>query len=171
MTDTYSTRSLFVSSGYWMATGGPEDFERFTDEAFSAPEWNGVIRPSAEGGMVAVATQTQWDELHLSVYLYEAPPSLDTDGWDTVVDISILAHPSPEPGDDGHPVAYLAFLDDGSPAEEAPDPIVLPAPGGAPAWWRLRFQARTLDGMPEEHCFQLWPAERQSEAQHKVPKT
>ncbi|WP_331735631.1 hypothetical protein [Streptomyces sp. NBC_00057] len=147
-----STRRFLVETGYWMASGGDEDFDRFVGDAFAGTD-SALIDVSKGGGLMAVATSTQWSDIEVTATVHDSEPPREAEPWDAVSDVTIVVDP-PGPEDDESCIGIMA----GPVPEEEPDPIFLPCPSGRPARWHLRIHARVPDSGTEEHLLVLWPA-------------
>ncbi|MEU8543087.1 hypothetical protein AB0C52_24405 [Streptomyces sp. NPDC048717] len=147
-----STRHFLVETGYWMASGGDEDFERFVGDAFAGTD-SALIDVSKGGGLMAVATSTQWSEIEVTATIYDSEPSPEAKPWDAVSDVTILVDP-PGPEDEESCIGIMA----GPVPEDEPDPIFLPCPTSRHARWHLRIHARVPDSGVEEHLLVFWPA-------------
>ncbi|UQI46192.1 hypothetical protein M1P56_18530 [Streptomyces sp. HU2014] len=158
-----STREVFVETGYWMASGGTEDFDRFVGEVADRDDRT-LVHVSAGGGLLAVTTATEWADVHLTARVHDTEPALDTAPWDAVDEVSILVDPPTEDDERDSSLGIMA----GPVPEDAPEPLPVPCPTGEPAWWRLRLHARVGDTGTEEHLLLLWPADRRPTVHHRT---
>ncbi|MGV9248764.1 hypothetical protein [Streptomyces sp. NPDC003710] len=119
-----STRRFLVETGYWMASGGDEDFDRFVGDAFASTD-SALIDVAKGGGLMAVATSTQWSEIEVTATVHDSEPPREAEPWDSVSDVTLLVDP-PGPEDEESCIGIMA----GPVPEEEPDPIFPRCPSG-----------------------------------------
>ena len=143
---------------YYLSEGGYLDYDGIMDMYTG---FNGLISVTEYDHLAIIMTGTVYGSVSVCADWRDSEPPLETDGWDEVVEVSMLFEDDP------------GIL----------DPVARPYDGGEipglePGSYRIRLHARgrdrgeeehTVSGAPvEHHLIQAWPADWSRETWFKL---